>query len=199
MFRIFLVTLTFLILSVSSYGQKKTGFRPGAIITNSNDTISGYVKNINLMPARVLINIKFKQTKKSKTHIYPPTELKGFLSDDRVYHSIKLPGNSDNSRFFELLLDGYLKLYLLEASVIGVPDYGPTTSSNYYLYKEGDKDLFNINFNKLNSTLSEYLKDDKDLSERIRSGEFKKNELGEIIMRYNYAKQSLRAEHSKHK
>ena len=190
-----LIILVLSTISTNIFGQK-TGFRQGYIITNSHDSIQGFVKYINKMPARVLIDIKFKKTKKSNTKTYPPNSLKGFTSDDRIYYSLKLPGKSNEKRFFELLIDGYLKLYLLEASVIGTPDYSPSTSSNYYLYKTGDKELYNVNFNKFKSTLSEYLKDDKELSEKIKNGEFKKKELGKIVMIYNYSKYLIKAAHN---
>lgn len=49
-------TISFAIaLSVSCTAfAQETGYQPGAIITRDNERIDGLVKNINLVPARIL-------------------------------------------------------------------------------------------------------------------------------------------------
>lgn len=183
--------ITFLLavmtISVGLKGQD-SGFLNGYIITNSNDTIVGLVKYINQVPYRVLVDIKFKETEKSKTKVYPPETILGYKAESKIFHSLNTPGYS-GKQFMELIIDGYVRLYTSTVTSFGVSQYGSANSSSNYLLKTGDKVLFSVD-KKFKERLSEYLSDNEVVSGKVKNGVYKKRDIEEIIREYNESKQT---------
>jgi len=179
--------LVVMIISVRLKGQD-SGFLNGYIITNSNDTIVGLVKYVNQVPYRVLVDIKFKETEKSKTKVYPPETILGYKAESKIFHSLKDPDYS-GKQFMELIIDGYVRLYTSTVTSFGASQYGSANSSSNYLLKTGDKVLFSVD-KKFKERVSEYLSDNEVVSGKIRNGVYKKSDIEEIIKEYNGSKQT---------
>ena len=179
--------LVVMIISVGLRGQD-SGFLNGYIITNSNDTIVGLVKYINQVPYRVLVDIKFKETEKSKTKVYPPDKILGYKAENKIFHSLKISDYS-GKQFMELIIDGYVRLYTSTVTSVGVPQNGSANSSSNYLLKSGDKALFSID-KKFKERLSEYLSDNEVVSGKIKTGVYKKKDIAEIVNEYNESKRA---------
>jgi hypothetical protein len=90
--------------SLVALGQE-SGYLEGFIVTNKNDTIRGLVKNIALVPYRILKNTKFKISKNDKTKTYSPDELKFFQAGAHQYVSkkLKFPNGLTSQSFLEIL------------------------------------------------------------------------------------------------
>ncbi len=179
-----------IVFKITVFGQN-SGFLKGYIITNSSDTVRGFVKYINQVPYRVLPDIKFKQTEQSKDKKYTPNDLLCYKADDKIFHSLVLPGVDGTKQFMELVVDGYIKLYRASVTSFGAPSPtvpGSGTNSYDYLLKKGDKVLFEVTGGKSKDRLSEYLADNKEIADKIRSGVYKKGNLQIIVQEYNNLK-----------
>lgn len=179
-------SLILLTISLNLKGQN-SGFLNGYIITNSNDTIVGLVKYVNQVPYRVLVDIKFKENEESKTKVYPPNSIKGYKADNKIFHSLQNPEFGGNE-FMELVINGYVKLYTSTVTSFGVPQYGGANTTSSFLLKTGDKILFSVANGKFKDRLSEYLSDNSIIAEKIKTGEYKKKDIEEIIREYNKSK-----------
>ena len=181
---------TLILLSVfsSAMGQE-SGYLPGYIITNSNDTIGGQVKYINTIPFRILPDIKFKGVYdyNSKVKLYPPTAIRGYKAGEKIFHSLELPDGGEKM-FMELVIDGYLKLYMTSASAFGVPQYGPSVTTHYYFLRKGETKLFDADKGRFKQRVSEYLADDDWISTDIKNGNYKRKDIEQLVKDYNMAK-----------
>lgn len=186
MIRKLLFFLTSILVALASYGQQ-SGFQPGYIVTNTNDTIQGLIKCVNQVPYRVLVDIKFKKTGESKAKTYAPGTLLGYTTQGKIFHSQQNPDHG-GVQYMELILDGYVKIYQSTVTSFGVPQYGPANSTSIYLLKTGDQHLFNPRKGKFKDRVSEYVADHEALSESVRSGEYKKRDIEDIIWIYNDSK-----------
>lgn len=178
------------VLTLIASGQN-SGFLSGYIITNSSDTVKGYVKYINQVPYRVLPDIKFKETEGSKDKKYTPNDLIGYKAGDKIFHSLVLPSGNSEKQFMELVINGYIKLYEASVTSFGAPSPtvpGSGTNSYEYLLKTGDNKLFEVNGGKFKDRLSEYLSDNKEIADKIMSGTYKRRNLQIIIEEYNKVK-----------
>lgn len=191
------ILILLLLASLNVFGQKKTGFLQGYIITNANDTIPGLIKYINKFPARILVDIKFKKTKNSNVKTYSPNSIKGYEANARVFHSIIVPDKKKDKRFFELVIEGYLRLYQIEVSSFGASQYSSGISIYDFLLKHGESELFEVDYKDFKDSLSKYLSDDLKLSEKIKNGEFKKKELEKIVIEYNKSKTKIKSTHNR--
>lgn len=191
MIRILLTFFLSSVLTLIASGQN-SGFLSGYIITNSSDTVRGYVKYINQVPYRVLPDIKFKETESSKDKKYTPNDLLGYKAGDKIFHSLVLPNGNSEKQFMELVKDGYIKIYEASVTSFGAPSPtvpGSGTNSYEYLLKTGDDKLFEVNGGKFKERLSEYLSDNKEIADKIISGTYKRKNLKIIVEEYNKGKQ----------
>jgi hypothetical protein len=181
---VFVVLITLLFLP--QLKAQETGYQNGYIVTNENDTIRGLVKNKNLVPYRVLTEIKFKKNNESKVEVFSPAQLKGFQVGSAKYLSIGI--NTDGLKeklFLEVIVEGFLNYYELESSA-----FGAGRSANYViLQRKGEKEQVffskkDILFN-FKKTLTEYLKDMPNLCEKINNGTYKKKDIEKIVNEYN--------------
>lgn len=167
--------------------SQETGFLPGFIVTNTNDTIKGFVKNKNLAPYRILQNIKFKKTLEEKTQVYSPQELIGFQAGPSRYVSkeYKEEGLENVQRsFMEIMVEGDLNYYELRVTGMGV--------GNEYVYKilqkRGDPYLFSVYGPKWKDRLIVYLNDEPAVCKKIEDGEFKIGNIDKLTEAYNLLK-----------
>jgi hypothetical protein len=178
--------LVLITISVSAMAQDSE-FLDGYIVTNSNDTIKGLVKYVNQIPYRVLVDIKFKENEKSKSKVYPPSSILGYKAEEKIFHSLVNPSEGVK-QFMELVIDGHLRLYKSTVTGFGAPQYGPANTERFFLLKKSDKTLFIVSKGKFKDRLSEYLADNATVSEKVKSGQYKKRNIEEIVKEYNNSK-----------
>jgi hypothetical protein len=172
------LTVTALLFYLFTFAQE-TGYLPGAIITLDNERIPGLVKNFNLVPARVLDNIKFKREEGAKVEVYSPDELSGYESDGVLYVPKRLA--SGTKSFVRKFNTGKLQLYgLLILS-------GPSYQAGYVPYIQmGDEptihEVIDIGFRK---HMLRVLKDAPELCKLIESRTLKRKDMEEIVRLYN--------------
>ncbi|MBN2349147.1 MAG: hypothetical protein JXJ22_09935 [Bacteroidales bacterium] len=102
--------LALIIFSIQfSFGQKE--YKPGYIISNNNDTISGFI-NLKSNYSNSL-ECDFKKTKEEKPLIYSPDEISGYrIENSKFYVSREVKIDSLKTRvFLEYLVDGIVDLY----------------------------------------------------------------------------------------
>lgn len=102
------------------------GYEPGYIITNSNDTIKGFVKDRKPPPfGKLYPKIHFKNSHQKRK--YSPNQILGYKQGDRAFESLALQSNGylinenyiinpdiDEKQFLKVDLRGYLTLYQME-------------------------------------------------------------------------------------
>lgn len=172
--------IAFLIVKTNFANGQDSGYQSGYVVMKSNDTIRGLVKYINQAPYRILTDVKFKESIGDKVEVYAPDDLIAYAADEKNFHSMKLPGIGQ--AFVELRVDGFLKLYVYRTSGFGA---GTGTSSYYYLLKNGEKSVFSAQQGKFKDTVSAYLIDVTEVSDRVKTGEWKKGDLETIVKEYN--------------
>jgi hypothetical protein len=163
---------------VSAYSQD-AGYLPGAIITPDNIRIEGLVKNINLIPARVLDNIKFKREEGAKVEVFSPDELLGYESDGLFFVPKTL--STGTKSFVRKFNAGKLRLYgvLVLSGASYAPAYIP------YIQMENEqviREVTDIGFRK---QMLAVLKDAPELCKLIESRTLRRKDLEEIVRRYN--------------
>jgi hypothetical protein len=187
----FLLLLFASTLCFISRGQE-TGYAKGYIVTVAGDTLNGLVKNKNMTPYRVLIDIKFKRDEKSKVETFSPDRLKGFRIGTKQYVSKEVKVNfSVEKLFVEIIVDGHLSYYALEYTGFGAGNISTyvilekINEKNQLVY---DEHSVAINFKK---KMAEYLKDAPGLVAKINDGTYTRKHVEAIVNEYNTLKSSL--------
>ena len=123
---LFIVTVLFWCLGVCNMNAQ-TNPKPGYIITNSNDTVTGVIDYKN--DYRNTLECRFQKGGTGEYIVYKPSEIKGFrLSDNGAYYLTKTVeiNHKQEQLFAEYLLKGGVNLYFI-----------CLTDGNYY-YFEGE-------------------------------------------------------------
>jgi hypothetical protein len=88
-------------------------FDPGYIVTNSKDSVKGFV--MNAQESELTLSVKFKQTLSSELKEYKPSDLAGFGIGTDIYRSKKFLNTAEDSvietAFLKLLVKGQYTLY----------------------------------------------------------------------------------------
>jgi hypothetical protein len=184
-----LILILLIALSVGVNAQE-VGYMPGYVVTNEYDTIKGLIKNKNLVPYRVLENIKFKLDEKSKPVIYSPDQLKAFtIGEDRYISGKHNYFDVEKQDFMKVIIEGPLSLYKLE-----ITGFGAGNVSNYsVMEKHGEWLNFNnagdltFNFKK---EITRYLSDAPALCDKINKGVYKRKHIETIVKEFNAMHQS---------
>ena len=166
-------------MTTVGYAQE-AGYQQGAIITLENERIDGLVKNVNLVPARILNDIKFKTREESKVTTYSPLEISAYETNGNLFVSKK---TSDGlSIFVRKFNTGKLRLY-------GKLVFDGTASYNvvYSSYIQLDKDpvihaVQQLTFKK---QMLNYLKDAPNVCKLIADKKLKWKDIEEIVNLYN--------------
>ncbi|WP_276372717.1 hypothetical protein [Chryseolinea sp. H1M3-3] len=176
----YLLFLTFIIMT-PSFAQD-TGYLHGYIVTNENDTILGLVKNKNFTPYRVLQDIKFKKEKSGEMETYAPKDLKSFQVGSSRYVSKKF--GEDDLSFFEVLIEGDLNYYELR-----VTGFGTGNETVYQMLQKKNEDaFFSVYGPNFQERLLAYFADEPILSEKIKAGTYKRNNIDKLVKEYNLMK-----------
>lgn len=169
-----------ILLVCSSSRAQETGYLPGAVITKDDGRIEGLVKNVNLVPARILDNIKFKRAEGEKVEIYSPDEIPGYESDGNIFVSKTLP---DGVKIFVRKFNsGQLRLY-------GKLGFDGTASYNVkyipYVQLENDPVIHIVPQLTFRKQMLKYLKDAPELCKQISDKTLKWGDIALIVDLYN--------------
>jgi hypothetical protein len=172
------------VATVPLFGQE-TGYLTGFIVTNENDTIHGLVKNKNLAPYRILQDIKFKKDSDSKVEIYSPKDIKAFQAGPNSYVSKQYrENNAYRTSFVEVLIEGDMNFYELRITGLG------TGNEIIYqmLQRKNEDYLFSVYGENFKERLLDYMKNEQALSDQIKEGKYKRNNIEELVKEYNLTK-----------
>jgi hypothetical protein len=173
--------LIFIILSLSFASRaQEAGYLPGAIIKPDNERVEGLVKNVNMIPARILDDIKFKRAEGEKVEIYTPAQLLGYESDGNLYVSKKL--EAGEKLFVRKYNTGKLCLYG-RLAFSGNASY--TTTYIPYIQLDNDPVIHLVQQLSFKKQMLSYLKDAPGLCKLISDKTLKRKDIAEIVNLYN--------------
>jgi hypothetical protein len=156
-------TAFLLLIALGSYSQADYA------ITLKGDTLRGKIK---ILTYDLLDRVQVVVEKKKKQ--YSALEVNSLLVAGVVYHTVKY---ERSFRYMKLVKGGFLSLYAFRL---------PNQSSydgQYLLKKDGTgMEVPNLTFKK---SLINFLPDCPEVHERIKSGDFGRKDLTQIIERYN--------------
>jgi hypothetical protein len=187
--------------------QRGTAY-PGYIITPEDDTIQGWLLNINLWLNQHMTFFYDDPAKREDRIKYKAKELKGYMVGNRVYESIPFPGSYSLHKynFFIREITGAISYYVWyydpDRSKISGTDISLSDISDAMLFEESelstqqlcrklDEDMVDLgalkyllNFDK---NMSKLVSDYPELAEKIRNKEegYKWIDLENIIKEYN--------------
>ena len=108
----FLATIAILtLISIHFYGQEN--YKPGYIITNSHDTIKGYILSVNINPYK---ECRFKKNIKDKPKVFFPDQIYAYRYNEngRFYISKDTPEQNDTTKYFlEFMIQGKANIYMM--------------------------------------------------------------------------------------
>ena len=174
-----------LVLNFESASAQKGGFHQGYIVTLDNDTIKGFVKNLNSFPYRILTNIKFKSSNKAKVWTYEPSQLKSYKIINDLYESRRL---NSIPIFVRLVASGNVNLYEITTSgMYNNPTGGSymRKSTSHYLKRKDEDNLFKIAGPHFKERLCNYFNDAPSICQKIMNGEYRKKNVSQIVAEYN--------------
>jgi len=169
-------------------------YEPGYIITNSNDTIQGFVKDRKSPPfGKLYDKIYFKTS--SEKRKYTPQQILGYKQGNREFESLRLEissalidesymvdTNGGEQQFLKVDLKGYLTLYQME-----ITDPDTDYIDQIPLFKrEGDNYLIRVTqgmFGLKKKNLQAYFEDCPELMKKVEHRELKTP--FEIVVFYN--------------
>ena len=115
-----LLKIVFLIAVVAIHVNKlsaQTNFTPGYVITNSNDTIRGYIMQANV---NAYTKCSFKTSLNGKITDYSPGDIKAYRLEDKGTYFVtrKIQGlNETKILFFEYLIQGKANIFFMRDNV----------------------------------------------------------------------------------
>jgi len=176
--------------SCSCFAQEK-GYELGYVVTISNDTIKGLIKNRN--SKIVFEDIKFKKDQKSKVETFTPRQLKSYKRLEAEYYSKRIDLDDGtgfkNHYFLEQKIKGDYLCYYEFDILLG------TGNNAYYGILEKPAEKSNVVWTQgvwsqsdFRKKVSSYLKDELALSEKISNGTYKTKDIEEIVREYNELK-----------
>jgi len=185
-------TFFFLFVALMSI-KAQSNFRPGYIITNEKDTISGLIDfRTHEMNAQVC---KFKLSNMDEVKEYYPGDIYGYrFTDDGKYYvskDIEIEGKQEKV-FLEYLIQGIISLY-----------FYPGDESDYYFFQDEsgilrpvtkrDREVWDdetgkwyiAEDNRYKSAISYIFKDSKSVSKAVYNTPFLQNRLIDLTKRYH--------------
>ena len=180
----------------------------GTLVLKNNDTLSGVVKFENSSTTKDLIGLRglggtnkifFKETKNSKKKSkFKKDEVDYFIvktNSGKIAKYAFVSTKKNNSKLMQILIEGKVSLYLKKGyENMYIENPNSTTiiqheKNLYYVKKQSEKfasNRFFVNvFKSFKKNASRYFSSCKPLIGKINSGEYKSDELFEIINEYN--------------
>ncbi len=159
-----------LVIALCLTGYFKAVSQTDYVVLTLGDTIAGKVTFLNYGTDQ---KVQLSNDSKKKT-VYTMRQVKAFQLNDEIYHLIKY---IDRYVYLKLLSSGYLSLYAFQID-------NQQNWDGRYLYKRDGKgmEVPNIGFKK---KMQEFVAECDELSTEISNGQLGRNDLSEIIIKYN--------------
>jgi hypothetical protein len=113
-------------------------FEPGIIVTNSGDTIKGFIADEK--HTKLNNEVYFKKNNKSKPQRYSPNDLQSFFISPNQYFESHAVAQR-NKKAGEYTFDKHF-VYLVESGYISVYKLNDIEGAAYLLKKEGDANIY---------------------------------------------------------
>jgi hypothetical protein len=170
-----------MLLAVVHLGiAQEAGYQPGAIVTLENERIEGLVKNVNLVPARILDDIKFKTTQGGEVTSYSPLQISAYETEGNLFVPKKT--SSGQYIFVRKFNAGKLKLYgklVFDGSASYRVVYSP------YIQLDKDPVIHAVEQLTFKKQMLSYLKDAPNVCKLISEKELKWRDIEQIVNLYN--------------
>lgn len=180
----------------------------GTLVLKNKDTLNGVVKFENSSTTKDLIGLRgvggankifLKETNKSKKKVkFKKDEVEYFIvktNSDQIAKYAFIPTNKDNLKLMQILIEGKVSLYLKNGyENMYLENSNSTTiiqyhKNLYYVKKQNESfasnRFFENVFKSFKKTASRYFSDCKPIVVKINNGEYKSDELFEIIKEFN--------------
>ena len=156
------------------------GYIKGYVVTTSNDTIYGEVKDRNAFPNILFDKIKFKPENGGSKIVLSANQIKGYKKGDDCFESISC--FLDTAVFVKVVKDGFLTLYKYEyGSFENTSGFGCT----FLLKKQDNPCVTEISSADAKSQLLDYFNDSNLVRDRIRENDVSSDQLADIVNIYN--------------
>ncbi|RKE90254.1 hypothetical protein [Ichthyenterobacterium magnum] len=195
-------------VSLGKNGTFSNKWYSGKLVLKNNDTLKGVVKFENSSTTKDLIGLRgvggtnkifFKKSKKSKKKVkYKKDEVEYFIvktNSSKIAKYTFVPTKKNKSKLMQVLIEGKVSLYLKKGVENMYLDNGNSTTiiqndkSLYYVKKSNEKYVSNRFFANIfksfKKTAVRYFSDCKPLVQKINNGEYKSDQLFEIVKDYN--------------
>lgn len=181
-----IIIVLFCLISLNAAAQNN-----GYVILNYGDTLRGRIKLFDDMgDVKRFQEVHFyKGEQKMK---FEPSQIKGYKVNKLSYVTKDVGEKRRNLVFFQVLVKGYCTLYESKVNMGRVYDgFGGghgVVSHTFYLQREGEE-LHPVLFIYLKQGKDLYFIDNVALTYDIKTGKYKKDQLDEIVRRYNSERQ----------
>lgn len=169
--RLFL--LLFFSLPLLSFAQ---GYQPGFLVTKQGDTIRGLLKH----PFGSPYGVRFKEENNTKKAFAQKDILSYYIEKDGLYRSVLFMKDSV-SHMMKVVVDDYLSYYEVQL--------GETSEKYFHILQKKDSGVqywySSEWFAGFKTGVSEYLKDDTALSNKIKKGDYSRKDILTIVDQYN--------------
>jgi len=162
--------LKLLVIILCLTGYLTTSAQSDYIVLTLGDSLKGKVAFLNY---GIDQKVQFTDENKKRT-VYTMKQVKAFQYNDEIYHLVKL---NDRYSYLKLITSGYLSLYAFQLD-------NQQNWDGRYLFKRDGKgmEVPNIGFKK---KMGEFVADCDELSMEISGGELGRNDLLDILKKYN--------------
>lgn len=172
--------LTILLLAGINYCNAQYGYINGYVVTNSNDTLFGEVKDRNAFPNILFDKVKFKSSTDGKKMVFSPTQIKCYKKGEEYFESITC--FLDTAVFVKVVKEGFISLYKYEyGSFETSSGYGST----FLLRKQDSPCVTEISRVDAKDQLLHYFDDTNLVQERIHEKEVNGDQLADLVNVYN--------------
>ena len=172
--------LTIILVAVFQIGHAQYGYIKGYVVTNSNDTLYGEVKDRNAMPNILFERIKFKPENGGKKTSFSASEIRGYKKGDDCFESISC--FLDTAVFVKVVNNGFLTLYKYEyGSFDNTSGFGCT----FLLKKHDSPCVLELTAGEFKKQLMDYFNDSNLVQDRIKEKEINTDQLADIVTIYN--------------
>lgn len=177
----YIISCLIFFISISEiFGQKIDGY----VILNSGDTINGQIKNKGSLVHQMMYESVIFYDENGQRTRYDEDEIQGYKIGKDEYFVIPFKkGRFTEKIIAKRIVSGYCELY---ENWFVTPGASSTGSRNqrYFLKKEGELPHL-YNFRKIKRGKDLYFLDASKLNFDIQYGKYKKNDIKEIVQRYN--------------
>ncbi len=145
----------------------------GFVVSIQNDTLPGF---LSIISTRDIDRVELIDG--NRKTIFTALQVKSLMIEGKVYHPIRY---ANKYQFMQLLKSGFLSLYAFKIET-------QTTLAGRLLIKAGG-DMLDVPGIRFKGILSTYLKECTPVSEKIKSGLLRRENLEQIVDEYNLCKE----------